>query len=80
MLTSAGLVAVIAMLGQTILQGQLLQSLLLYLLIAVTFAQARRVLIEERAAAAELQTVRPRPLEAAHSALTSLEELAMPPI
>lgn len=76
MLTSAGLVAVIAMLGQTILEGQLLQSLLLYLLIAVTFAQARRVLIEERAAAAELQTVRSRRLEAAHSALTSLEELA----
>ena len=60
----------------TILQGQLLQTVLLYLLIAVTFAQARRVLVEERAAAAELHKVRVERLEAAHSALVSLQELA----
>ena len=79
LLTTAGLVAVVAMLDQTILQGQLLQTVLLYLLIAVTFAQARRVLVEERAAAAELHKVRVKRLEAAHSALVSLKNWPTPP-
>ena len=82
LLTSSGLVAVVAALDQQILQGQVLQVALLYLLVAVTFAQARRVLVEqqERSAAlveaSELAAARMRRLEAAHAALASLSELA----
>jgi signal transduction histidine kinase len=82
LLTSAGLISVVAILDQEILQGQVLQVVLLYILISATFAQARRVLVEERArrdeltAASELSAKRAARLEAAHSALVSLQELA----
>ncbi len=82
LLTSAGLIGVAAVLDQEILQGQVLQVVLLYVLIAATFAQARRVLVEERArsdelaAASEINARRSKRLETAHSALVSLQELA----
>jgi signal transduction histidine kinase len=76
LLTSIGFIAVVATLDQDILQGQVLQIMLLYVLIAATFAQARRVLIEERAVAAQVNMLRVGRLEAAHSALISLQELA----
>ena len=76
LLTSAGLVGVVATLDQEIVQGQVIQFVLLYVLIAAMFAQARRVLVEERAVAEEINTIRHGRLEAAHSALTSLQELA----
>jgi signal transduction histidine kinase len=81
-LTSFGLVAVVAAVGQEYLSGQVVQVALFYLLIALTFAQARRLLVEqqERSAAlveaSELTVARIRRLEAAHAALASLSELA----
>ena len=76
LLTGAGLVGVVALLDQAIVQGQVVQVVLLYVLIAATFAQTRRVLVEERAAAAEIAGIRRERLEAAHAALASLEKLA----
>lgn len=76
LLTNTGLVAVVALLDQDILQEQVIQIVLLYLLIAAMFAQARRVLVEEREVAAEINLVRLGRLEAAHAALSSLQELA----
>lgn len=76
LLTSAGLIGVVALLDQGILEGQVIPIVLLYILIAAMFAQARRVLVEERAAAAEMNQMRYGRLQAAHSALTSLQELA----
>ena len=76
LLTSAGLIGIVAMLDQDAFGGQVIQIALLYVLIAAMFAQARRVLVEERAVAAELNFQRTGRLEAAHSALSSLQELA----
>jgi signal transduction histidine kinase len=76
LLTSAGLIGIVAMLDQEILQAPVIQIVLLYILIATMFAQARRVLLEERAAAAELNLLKVGRLEAAHSALVSLQDLA----
>ena len=82
LLTSFGLIAVVAALDQEILQGQVLQVALLFMLMAVTFAQARRLLVEQQERsdalieASELTAARIRRLEAAHSALASLSELA----
>ena len=76
LLTSAGLIGIVAMLDQDAFGGQVIQIVLLYVLIAAMFAQARRVLVEERAVAAELNFQRVGRLEAAHSALSSLQELA----
>ena len=76
LLTSAGLIGVVATLDQAIVQGQVIQIVLLYVLIAATFAQARRVLVEERAVAAEVSMHRVGRLKAAHAALISLQELA----
>jgi len=81
-LTSAGLIFVAFAVGNEVGSGQLVQVIVLYVLMAVTFAQARRVLIEERergdalAAASEVNQARMTRLEAAHSALASLQELA----
>ena len=81
-LTSFGLVAVVAALGQEVLQGQVLQVALIYLLMAVAFAQARRVLVEQEERsealleASEVAAQRMRRLEGAHAALASLSELA----
>lgn len=82
LLTSSGLVVVVATLGQEILQSQVLQVALFYVLLALTSAQARRLLGEAQARGDQLAeaTVRTEAklvrLEAAHSALTSLSELA----
>jgi signal transduction histidine kinase len=82
LLSSTGLVVVAATLGQETLQGQVVQTALLYLLMAVAVAQTRRVLVEahERSAAlvaaSELTAAKLARLEAAHSALVSLSELA----
>ena len=76
LLTSAGLIGIVAMLNQDAFGGQVIQIVFLYVLIAAMFAQARRVLVEERAVAAELSFQRVGRLEAAHSALSSLQELA----
>ena len=82
LLTSTGLIVVVATLDQEILQGQVVQVAFLYVLMAVAFAQARRVLVEERARSAalveasEITDARLRRLEGAHSALSSLSELA----
>lgn len=81
-LTTMGLVFVVATMQQEILQGQVLQVSLLYILMAVAFAQTRRILSEEQARADALAeasaatSVRLERLEAAHSALTSLSDLA----
>jgi len=81
-LTSMGLIFVVATLQQEIIQGQVLQVSLLYLLMAVAFAQSRRILVEEQARgdalekASAVTSVRLERLEAAHSALTSLSDLA----
>ena len=48
LLTSTGLIAIVAILNQEILQGQVIQIVFLYVLIATMFTQARRVLVEER--------------------------------
>ena len=76
LLTSAGLIGIVAMLDQDAFGGQVIQIVLLYVLIAAMFAQARRVLVEEQAVAAELNFQRIGRLGAAHSALSSLQELA----
>jgi signal transduction histidine kinase len=81
-LTTMGLVFVVATLQQEVIQGQVLQVSLLYTLMAVAFAQSRRILIEEQARgdalaeASAATSVRLERLEAAHSALTSLSDLA----
>lgn len=82
-LTGVGLIFVaFAVDDDDIAVGQLVQVIVLYVLLAVTFAQARRVLIEERARgdalaeASEMTAARLTRLEAAHSALASLQELA----
>lgn len=82
LLASAGLAIVIGTLGQEILTPAFFQVTAFYVLVAVTFAQARRILIEERERAAELdasrafQERRIERLEAAHNLLVSLSELA----
>jgi len=81
-LSAAGLAVVVATLDQEVLQGQVAQAMFLYVLIAITLSQARRILIEERARsdalaeASELAALRMERLEAAHHLLTSLSELA----
>ena len=82
LLSSAGLAVVAASLDQDLIQGPVLQAGALYLLIAVTAAQARRIMLEEseRSAAfreaTALDAGKVERLTAAHSLLTSLSELA----
>ncbi|MFQ5554029.1 MAG: sensor histidine kinase [Acidimicrobiia bacterium] len=82
LLGSTGLLAVVSALRQEILTGSVFQAIILYVLIAVTFSQARRLLVEERArsdaleAASALTMERMERLETAHNLLTSLSELA----
>jgi signal transduction histidine kinase len=81
-LATAGLAIVFGALDQNIVSPAFLQVVALLLLIAVTFAQARRILIEERLRSQELdearefQTKRVERLAAAHSLLVSLSNLA----
>lgn len=82
LLSAAGLAIVMGSLGQEVFQPAFFQLAAFYLLIAVTFAQARRILIEERLRSEELdearqfQTKRVERLAAAHSLLVSLSDLA----
>ena len=82
LLSSTGLIVVVATLGQEVVQGQVIQVASLYILMAVAFAQARRLLIEEQERSAALteasrvSDAKARRLEAAHAALASLSELA----
>ncbi len=79
LLSGAGLAIVMGSLGQEILSPGFFQAAALYLLIAVTFAQARRILIEERQRTEELDAARGRRLErlaTAHTLLLSLSDLA----
>jgi len=81
-LSSSGLAVVIATLDQEVIQGQTAQAMFLYVLIAITLTQARRILVEERARgdalveASELAALRMERLEAAHHLLSSLSALA----
>ena len=81
-LSSTGLLAVVAALGQGILTGSVFQAVALYTLIAITFSQARRLLVEESArsdalaAANAITEARMERIETAHNLLTSLSELA----
>jgi signal transduction histidine kinase len=82
LLSSIGLLAVVAALGDDVVTGSVFQAVALYVLIAVTFSQARRLLVEERARmdalaeASALTQARMERLETAHNLLTSLSDLA----
>ena len=82
LLSSTGLLAVVAALQQGILTGSVFQAIALYVLIAVTFSQARRLLVEESArgdalaAESAVTQARMERLETAHKLLSSLSELA----
>lgn len=79
LLAAIGYVMVIAALGQPILDGRVIESVVLFVLIAITMSQMRRILVEERirsdelAAATELRINR---LETAHDLLETLSNLA----
>lgn len=77
-LSAAGLFIVAAALGQPLLDRSTVQPAFLYALIALTFSQVRRLLIEERQRTVELQATaaRIKRLETAHTLLASLSELA----
>lgn len=77
-LSIAGLFVVAASLDQALLDQSTIQPAFLYSLIAITFTQVRRVLVEstERSEALEVAAARIERLEAAHTMLTSLSELA----
>ena len=79
LLSVAGFAVVLGSLGQEILQPSFFQLSALYLLIAVTFAQARRILIEERERKEALDLASGKRLErlaTAHNLLLSLSDLA----
>lgn len=82
LLSAAGVAIVMGALGQEILEPAFVQVAVFYLLIAVTFSQARRILIEERrrreelTAAGEFQARRLERLDTAHNLLLSLSDLA----
>ncbi len=79
LLASVGYVVVIAALAQPIVDGNVVESIALFVLIALTMSQMRRILVEERlrsdeiAAATELRINR---LETAHDLLETLSDLA----
>ena len=79
LLASVGYVVVLAALAQPIVEGNVVESIALFVLIALTMSQMRRILVEERlrsdelAAATELRINR---LETAHDLLETLSDLA----
>lgn len=77
-LSIAGLLVIARALDQPLLDGSTILLAFLYALIAITFSQVRRILIETSERSAELQvaTARIERIESAHTLLTSLSELA----
>jgi len=79
LLAAVGLVVVVAALAQPILDARVVESVALFLLLALTMSQMRRILVEERirsdelVAATELRISR---LETAHDLLETLSNLA----
>ena len=79
LLAAVGLIVVVAALAQPLLTGRVLESIVLYVLIAFTMSQMRRILLEERirsdelVAATELRIGR---METAHELLQTLSSLA----
>ncbi len=79
LLAAVGLVVVVAALGQPVLDGRVLESVALFVLIALTMSQMRRILVEERIRSDELAAtteIRISRLETAHDLLESLSNLA----
>ena len=77
-LTIAGLFVIARALGKSLFDQSTLLSALLYALIAISFTQVRRLLIETREKSVELMaaTARVERIQSAHTLLTSLSELA----
>ena len=81
-LTSIGLITVVVTLGQPVAQGPIIQTVLLYFVIALAFSEAKRLLVEERersdalAVESELTARRITRLEMTHNLLSSLSALA----
>ncbi len=79
LLASVGLMVVVAALAQPVLDGRVFESVVLFVLLALTMSQMRRILVEERirsdalVAATELRIGR---LETAHDLLETLSNLA----
>jgi signal transduction histidine kinase len=79
LLASIGLIVVVAALSQPVLNARVVESISLFVLIALTMSQMRRILVEEQirsdelAATTELRISR---LETAHDLLQSLSNLA----
>ncbi len=79
LLAAVGLIVVIAALDQPILNSRVFESVALFVLIALTMSQVRRILVDERirsdelAAATEIRISR---LETAHGLLQTLSNLA----
>lgn len=79
LLASIGYVMVIAALAQPLLEGNVVESIALYVLIALTMSQMRRILVEERLRSDELVAateMRISRLETAHDLLETLSNLA----
>ena len=82
LLATTGLAVVAASLGQDILQPGLVQTAALLVLLAITFAQARYILVEERRRTSELErtsllnATKLERLSTAHTLLVSLSDLA----
>ncbi|NNC74316.1 MAG: hypothetical protein HKN93_02270 [Acidimicrobiia bacterium] len=82
LLASIGLAITAGFEDQDLISGEFLQAVAFYLLIAVTFAQARRLLVEQRALTESLQEAtaltarRMERLSAANGLLESLQDLA----
>ena len=81
-LTSIGLITVVVTLGQPVAQGPIIQTVLLYFVIALAFSEAKRLLVEERersdalAVESELTARRITRLDMTHNLLSSLSALA----
>lgn len=79
LLAATGLIVVIAALDQPVLNGRVVESISLFVLIALTMSQMRRILVEQQIRSEELAAtteLRISRLETAHDLLQSLSNLA----
>ena len=79
LLAAVGLVVVVAALDQPVLDSRVVESVALFLLIALTMSQMRRILVEERIRSDELVAtteLRISQLQTAHDLLQTLSNLA----
>jgi len=79
LLAAIGLVVVVAALAQPIVDARVIESVALFLLLALTMSQMRRILVEERIRSDELVAateVRISRLETAHDLLETLSDMA----